>query len=383
VPKVLQTKKAGAAQPQPLKRATQQTVSPRKRTQPGRSSVRPASVAGPTIQRAIIPVYDRHPRNDEARAQDRLEVDGHAQSVSHSANSGTIRSDLATGGNLGGIAAPERIIIVGHGSVGSINGYSGAEVANLLKTTWNLPRDYAGSIVLTSCKSGDSTWYSNSLVKSVYDNLRGYSANVEGLKGNVTTGGQHDPVRGQIRSVGSDAAFARYKQLKADYAAAKHACDQEIDRRCGMNRLLRNREELSIGMLELEQRQLQSAQSKQSAVASVFSAVSSMATGSSTPSARLAAIDDEIRTCRAEIERLTGLINTAQAEVEADFQRDVAAMVQELNNTGIALGDARVTVAYRAADRPEPSFFERLGVLGDQWAEFLIAEAEGRPLLPI
>ena len=180
---------------------------------------------GRMLQRRVIRVYKRDPKDQAAAAKDRREVDQMVQDDALAPHAGAVEdNDLAAGGSLADIKVPELIVVSGHGNVGRLNGYSGSDVASMLTKGWRLPPAYAGTLRLTSCKAGDDgvgflRRRDPNLVETVSSNLVGYAVTVEGMKGNVVVGGAGSAAEGIPRSTQSDQAFNEYKRLQAEWRA--------------------------------------------------------------------------------------------------------------------------------------------------------------------
>ncbi|HEY8019494.1 MAG TPA: hypothetical protein VIH93_00240 [Thermoanaerobaculia bacterium] len=318
------------------------------------------------IQRAVIPVYKRNPRNDGARVEDQIQVDKFAIDSSQGPHAGAVRAELTAGGDLRGIDDAEKVILAGHGNVGRIQGYAGSEVATYLKTSWHLPKSYAGDLQISSCKAGDAGFLSflnPSLVQSVSDNLLGYSATVVGLKGNVVTGSAESSAPGVDRSVGDDRALARFRDLERTYRETVAARDSAFESRAGLDVLGKRVAKVNIQRLQLEKSRLEREQSRESVLASAFSSVSAFLSGGG---GRVAEIDREILQEQAKIARYDAVISGATAEVASEFQGPIAALRHELDSVGRPLGTADVTVRHTPADRE---------TLGNQFVEFLLTES--------
>ncbi|ANH67683.1 hypothetical protein ABE85_09085 [Mitsuaria sp. 7] len=312
--------------------------------------------SGPPVQRAVIPVYHRRPADDTARQKDQAEVDKFAQDSSLGPDAGTVRAEFATGGSIAALQAPERLIVTGHGNVGTLNGYSGAEIASGLKTRWGLSKPYNGEIVLSSCKAGDSTWFSSSLVAEVSDNLFGYQAVVAGMKGNVVAGGANSTAPGVDRSVGSDAALANYRALEQDYRDLVKRKDDEFKASEAWHADLSARI-LTLTLHDMEKRLAELPQ--EWLVVEVFNAVR----GSKTKTEQLAEdIADQKRKIAAD--ELTA--DAGRQRIAAKYQGAIDDILQRIDATGVPFGTAGVTVRHGPADR---------STLSNHWIAFLQSEA--------
>jgi len=323
-------------------------------------------VQTPVVQRTVIPVYRKNPKDASAQATDRAEVDQFAQESALGHNAGNIGNDLASGGNLMNIPNAEKVILAGHGNVNSLNGYTGSEVAGMLKNQWALPAAYTGVIRISSCKAGDKRgiFFPTSLVEDVSNSLHGYQATVEGLKGNVITGNANSAQPGVDRSLGSDQAFADYKRLEKAHKDLMAQREQEFSLSAGGVAAASVRGlELRIGLLEQE---LRRHNTSNSLVSSVLAAV----TGASS---QIAEIKANIEQAQKQIPELQQVAAAERVKVNAKYQQRLSALLAQINAAGVPFGDASVTVSHGPQDRnPNPFPKNSLSYL---WMDFLLKEA--------
>ncbi len=324
-------------------------------------SVALPALFGTPVQRAVIPVYLKAPPDAAEQTRDKLEVDQFATNSALGANAGTVRSDFATGGNISNVQAPEKVIVTGHGNVGTLNGYTGSEIAAGLKTAWALPKAYTGDILLSSCKAGDAGWFSSSLVASVSNELFGYQATVQGLKGNVVTGGANSSQPGVKRSVGSDENFAAYKALEQSYRDLVALRDREYSGGAGgLSRSSAQLAELRLFTMKLN---LEKARKSGS---SVVSSLMNVLSGS------LSEVE-QITLDMAEVERARAGHQQVAADewqrVQLKYQARLTAILAQIDAVGIPLGDPTITVSHGPQDRQ---------TLSNLWVDFLMRESEAR-----
>jgi hypothetical protein len=277
------------------------------------------------------------------------------------ANAGAIdNNDLANPGSLVGIQAPEMVILAGHGNVSSMQGYNGEEIADKLKTGWQLPQHYNGVIRIDSCMAGDSGgWrmlFAASLIADVSNSLRGYAATVQGMKGSVTTGGENDPQPGMPRSLGDPSRLEEYVRLRDEWSKLKRLRDQELNGGDGGWAATQAR----TAKLQLESlREQLKGQQKQGVVEASLTWVSSALTFVTPVTEQIERLEKEQRDNQA-------IADVHAQKINAKYAQRMNDALAALNRAGIPFGDPSVTVTHGPADRAS---------LAEAWVTFLQQEA--------
>jgi hypothetical protein len=329
---------------------------------------------GRMLQRRVIKVYKRNPKDENAAFKDHEEVNDMAKDDALAAYAGAVdANDLPTGGSLAAINAPEMVVLSGHGNVGRFNGYNGSEVAELLKTKWNLPKAYAGNIRLNSCKAGDDgvtflRMRDPSLVETVSNSLVGYAATVEGMKGNVVVGGEDSASPGEPRSVGDDQAYANYGKIHREWKALKKLRDDELNfTGDGMSGPLAKAIGLQISVLEMELRQARQSAPNDTAIKAVLSWTTGASQLVQTLIEKIAALEEKQTIAQHKADVHTQLVMNKYAD-------RLNAVLSALDKEGVPFGDVGLTVRHGPAQRPVP-LMESLSQLSQAWVQFLQDEA--------
>jgi hypothetical protein len=305
---------------------------------------------GRMLQRRVIPVYNRAPEDKEAGDKDRREVDQFAKEAALLANNGAIDKDLPSGGSLVGVPPTERIVVTGHGGVGTLQGYSGGEVAEMLVKKWQLPKAYSGTLRLDSCKAGDTgpIWYvDSSLVETVSNTLLGYQVTVEGMKGNVITGGPNSARPGEPRSVGDDQAHADYKRLQKVWHDLEKIRDEAIQK--GPSGEALQRAQLASLHLFTLREELKSLDPGDGLVAQMIS----LTFGASN---RMEQIREEIAVTEKKQQADTALAKTERDLVEQQYGVWIQKALDQMDAVGVLWGDSKLTVTHGPKEREAWSF---------------------------
>jgi len=348
------------------KAASGETQAQKKSTlNPPMEAIQRQITASSIIQRAVIPVYLKNPPDEPTRKKDKDEVDQFAENSKLGSNAGDIKSDFKTGGSLAGISAPEKIILTGHGNVGTLNGYSASEVANGLISTWGLPKEYTGVLHLSSCKAGDSGYFSYlspSLVAGVSDSLFGYQATVEGLKGNVVTGVSLSTRPGVDRSVGDNEAFESYKRLEQQYRDLKKRRDTEFSNgEGGLSELSAKSCQIKLQMMQMELKRLESAATTPSSLLSSLGSILSIG------ATKLELLVQQIELQQLEVTKHEQAAKSERDRIGLKYKGALDEILNQIDSLGIPFGDESVTVRHGPADR---------NTLANQWVDFLLKESE-------
>jgi hypothetical protein len=311
---------------------------------------------GRMLQRAVIPVYQRAPKDEKAKGEDFSQVNRFARNAATGPNAGAVQNDLVAGGDLSAVQPPEKIILTGHGSIQSMQGYSGSELAGMLKSKWNLQPTFAGELRIDACEAGDkgSGWfgfYAASLVDDVSNALQGHQVTVTGLKGPVITPHGKSAVPGVTRSLTSSAALDKYNELDAAWRKLDEARKLDYELGGGIAELAADSAQLNLGMLELELGRLK--REGGSMIGSVLSFV------------KLAKSDVEViqEKMAAEKANMTKNKDFAASEtrrLDLLYGAEMKKILQQMDAMGVPFGDASVTVSHGPAERaPQPSLASR------------------------
>jgi hypothetical protein len=301
------------------------------------------------LQRRIIPVYMRRPLSDESAKKDKEEVDGFARNAANVPDAAPVITQLFEPGDLRDIKPPEILVLTGHGNVGNLQGYSGAEVARVLKERWHLPKTYDGTLRIDSCKAGDKGGFLNptSLIEDVSNELQGYQVTVQGLSGNVVTPPKGLAGPGIPRSVADDRAFEEYLRICTVWLKLQDDYDRESAK--GPVADARQAARLAEASVVAVETELRGLQPRTPIVGTMISLVAGT---------------------RHEVQRITAELETAkkealtQREIEGNEQtklNDIYLPLLEnaldrLKDFGKPFGDPSVTVTHGPADRaPKPA----------------------------
>ena len=331
------------------------------------------------IQRVVIPTYARSGRN---AAQDKHEVDGMASKSASEPNAGAIAADFKSGGSLAGVAARENILLVGHGNIDSLNGYSGRDVADALKTRWSLPPAYAGNIRLTSCKAGDAGWFSHSLVRTISDNLRGYQATVEGLKGNVVTSPEDMPQPGLNRSLVNDdgTSLDTFNELHREYRNLIAARDRDYSMTQGSLAMLTiSALETRLSMLRMQRAELLRKQGSAPVATGIMGFLSTAINAVTHAKTELEQIEDEIHAGETRlVHDKPGAEHRAQQDrhaVDQLYAQRIHAILAQIDAVAIPMFTDDRTVRDTPQDR-DGRFTALLSDLSAAFIQFMEREAQ-------
>lgn len=302
---------------------------------------------GRMLARAVIPVYHRAPKNEEAKRKDRGDVDQFAQSALSGPNAGGLRSELTAGGTVAAVKLPEKIILCGHGNVQSMQGYSGVELADKLKTAWGLNPAYDGEIRIDSCKAGDTGglfgFNATSLVEDVSNALQGFGVTVSGMKGSTITGLPNSAIPGMPRSLTSDRALDEYNKLEQIYKELERKRNADFQSGPGgFAETIAGSARLQLNLLEMRLKALE-----KKGEPTLTGLLSMVGITKSSMEEILEQIADETKT-RDE--------NTATAEAERirvnlKYGKRIEAVLDKMNDMGTPFGNSLVTVRHGPEQR--------------------------------
>ena len=311
---------------------------------------------GRVLQRVVIPVYQRAPKTDKAKFDDWEQVDRFATNAATGPHAGAVQSDLVAGGDLSAVQPPEKIILTGHGSIQSMQGYSGSELAGMLKAKWNLQQAFAGELRIDACKAGDqgSGWlgfYASSLVDDVSNALQGHQVTVTGLKGPVITPHGKSAVPGVTRSLTSSDALDKYNQLDEAWRKLDETRKLEYERGGGMAELAAKSAELNLGLLDLELSRLK--REGGSMIGDVLSFVK-------LAKSDVEVLQEKIAAEKANITKNKDFAASETKRLDLVYGAEMKKILQKMDAMGVPFGDPSVTVSHGPAERaPQPYLVTR------------------------
>jgi hypothetical protein len=310
------------------------------------------------LARAVIPVYHRRPKNEQAGQKDRREVDQFAQDASSAPNAGNVRSELSVGGSIAGVKEPELIILTGHGNVQSMNSYSGVELADKLKTTWGLKPEFAGELRILSCKAGSPGEgffgiNASSLVDDVSNALQGYKVTVSGLKGNVIIPLKASAVPGLPRSLTSDTALATYNDLEKSYRELERQCNAEfMDSPGGAAQMNAGGARAAIGPLEFKLRMVP--RDTGGVVEGLLNAVMRTKTA-------FEVIQEQIEAEKQSAAKNQAIADAERLRIDRKWAPKLKKVLDEMNEMGTPFGHSQVTV--RVGPDHRKGFMEKVNAV--------------------